>query len=280
MASREVIKSEEVRELFSDKTNDIVENFLKLYESKSSRRTYKSKINKLLFSLEKEVTEITIDDYYAEINKNGQNSHKESFFKFLYAFEYLRNPDGFNSLWIKENLIEEFSKENRKKQTKKKKTNEPLSVLELTTIQQILKKDFTRLELHKMDFCWYMLFELGCSVEEVKELKSNQLANGFITTHLGNNLKIPERFNRMFDELNKRDNNYNGFYTVHVLIAELGEMAGLERKLTPIIIKKTRNANMLTCSNCIESYWNTTDNWFSINNRVICKKCSDELKKN
>jgi hypothetical protein len=283
----DVLNTDVVRSVYSEKTNELVEEFLTYYHNnKRSQASYRSSVNKLLLNdLAKEAREITFTDYVKFIpkkkeGKNSQDTYKEMFIKFLFAFDYLEDPRGFSSIWLKESIIGEFkSKKEEKKKADKKTLNEPLSIPELISIQKVLENDFTKLEMRKMDFCWFMLFEKGCSAEEVKELKSENFIDGMIRINNGNRFVVPAKFNPMFEELNKRESNYTGFYTVNTLIAELGVMAGLERKLSPIIIKKTRNDSFLKCCNCGEIHWNTTNNWVSVNNRIVCVFCSEELKK-
>lgn len=288
MVRRNVLDKETVKSVISERTNEIIEEFLSYYfSSKGSKAVYRSgAYNLLLTDLGKEAWEITFTDYVERIpqkkdGRSSQDTYKEMFIKFLYAFDYLKDPRGFSSVWLKESLIEEFKgkKETRNKTNNKKTPNEPFTLLELTAIHKVIDNDFTKLEMRKMDFCWFMLFEKGCSVEEVKEMKSENFVDGMLTTNSGNEFVVPARFYPMFEELNQRESNYTGFYTVHALIAELGEMAGLDRKLTPSIIKKTRINNLLKCCNCGETYWNTTNNWLSVNNRIVCLSCSEVLKK-
>lgn len=288
MTKREVLNSEITRSLLSGRTNNAIDDFLNYYKSsKRSQSSYRSGVNKLLLDdLAKEAHEITFADYMKVMpqNKNQrtpQDTYKEMFIKFLFVFDYLEDPRGFSSIWIKEDIIKGFTDrtELKKRNIVTKNVSDSLTVPELTAIQKVLEKDFTKLELQKMDFCWYMLFQEGCIVEELKEIKSENLVNGVIITNTGDEYIIPSRFYPMFERLNERESGYTGFYTVNTLIAELGEMAKLERRLTPMIIKKTRNSSMVKCCNCGETYWNTINNWVAVNSRLVCVSCAEEIKK-
>lgn len=236
--------------------------------------------------LSKEAADINFSDYNIvvpkrEEDKSAQSTYRESFIKFLYCFDYLKDSTGFDSIWIKGNLAEEFKKKKIKKNVavKRNSATSPLTLTELLAIQEVLNKDFTKLDMKKIEFCWHMLFKEGCGVEEVKEIKSIHLRNGFIVTNTGNRYKMPSKFFALFKELNNRESGYNGFFTVNDLMEDLGELADLERKLTPSIIKKTRNENILKCGNCGESYENLTENWVSVSGRIVCFECAADLKK-
>ncbi|MBT2257072.1 hypothetical protein [Priestia megaterium] len=289
MLNRDVVNSKIIKSPFSERTNKAIDDFLTYYKnSKRSQSSYRSGINKLLLDdLPKEAHEITFGDYMEVIpqNKNDrtpQDTYKEMFIKFLFVFDYLEDSRGFSSIWIKEDIIKGFTDRNdtQKKTIVSKNINDSLTVPELTAIQRVLNESFTKLEMQKMDFCWHMLFQEGCIVEELKEIKSENLVSGVITTNTGDKYNIPSRFYPMFEKLNERESSYTGFYTVNTLIAELGEMAKLERRLTPIIIKKTRNSSMVKCCNCGETYWNTINYWVAVNSRLVCVNCAEEIKKN
>ncbi|MBS4195790.1 DUF3883 domain-containing protein [Lederbergia citri] len=281
---KEMLKNEEIEEILTKNSIEIIKKFLATY-SKSSISTVRSSVYKLLYEeLEKhEVADLTFNDYKSIIPEDDseittQIRLRSRFFQFLYAFDYLNNPGGFETKWIKDELIKEFSPKEKKSKKKSEKTGS-LTVEELMLIQNVVEAESTKLETLKMQFCWYALFELGLPIEEVrKEITSDSYFNGQIKTTAGV-FNIPVKFHRMFLELSNRDSNYNGFASLESLIANIGIDAGLTKRIVPNMIKNTRRTTTVMCPNCFESYSNEAHNWTSINNRIVCISCSESIKK-
>jgi hypothetical protein len=281
---KDMLINEEIEDILTKNSVEIIKKFLATY-SKSSTPTIRSGINNLLYDeLDKhDVADLTFQDYEAifpedETEITTQMRYKRRFFQFLYAFDYMNNSEGFESKFIKEALIKDFTKE--KKVKKKVEKKEALTIEELILIQNVVEADSTKLETLKMQFCWFTLFELGLPVEEIrKDITSDNYFNSQLKTSLGV-FDIPVKFHRMFVELSNRDGVYNGFATIESLIANVGKDAGLTRRLVPNLIKSTRKTTNVTCPNCFENYTNEAHNWTSINNRIVCVSCAEALKKN
>lgn len=275
------LKPEEIEQILTKNSVEVTRKFLLENYAKSSFPSMRSAIYILLYGeIEKhEIADLTFEDYqsiFSEDNTTSQMLYKKRFFEFLYAFDYLKNPNGFESVWIKEKSIKSFKKE--KKSRGEVKKIDALTLEELMLIQNAVEVDSTKIETLKMQFCWYALFELGLPVEEVrKEIKSNNYSNGQLQIKEGV-FDLPLKFQRMFDGLSN-NSNHNGFRTLDYLIENLGIDAGLERKLIPTLIKNTRKVTFVTCPNCLESYSNEAHNWTSINNRIVCVSCAESLKK-
>lgn len=285
MGKREIVKADEFEDWLDETSRNIVEDFLSGYKKKDN---YSSAIRILLYHdvIKDDVTDLTFDDYMKVIpqNKkklNSQESYKKRFFQYLYALDHLKQPFGFDSIMHKQTLIKEFSEEkNEKPKITDKKEKNPLTVEELLAIQNVLNADSTKLDTLKMQFCWFALFELGLPIEEVrKEITSENYNNGRITTSEGK-LEIPYKFHQMFIDLSKKkESNYNGFATLDTLIANLGRVAKLSRKLLPNMVKNARRTTKITCRNCFIEFSNESQNWTSINNRIVCVECADTIKK-
>ena len=261
--------------------------FLSLYSNQDSKAQYKSAINDLLFyDTEKlDVTELTFEDYKKHIPESkrdfiSKHRYKNRFFEFLYAMDFLKQPSGFETVMHKSILLKEFNKNNEKYENKSvDKKEKHLTIEELMAIQEVINIDSTKHETLKMQFCWYAIFELGLSVEEVrKRITSDNYVDGKINTSIGS-LLIPEKFHQMFIDLSQRESNYNGFATLDIYIENLGIEANLERKLIPSMIKSARNNYMIRCGNCFMSYTNLNYNWRSINDRIVCVYCAEKIKK-
>lgn len=278
-----MLKPEEIEQILTVDSVEIVKKFLSYY-SKRSIVTVRSSIYKLLYEeLEKhDVADLTFEDYKfvipeGDTNITTQIIYRSRFLKFLYAFDYLTNPEGFESIWIKDMLIKEFSKE--KKTKKKVEKTDALTIEELMLIENVVEVESNKLDTQKMQFCWFALFELGLPVEEIrKDISSENFFNGQLKTSEGV-IELPVKFTKMFNELSKVNRQNNGFRTIDSLVANIGIDAGLKRKLVPIMIKNTRKSTIVTCPNCFESYSNEAHNWTSINNRIICVSCAETIKK-
>ncbi|KOR90371.1 hypothetical protein AM231_15400 [Paenibacillus solani] len=107
-------------------------------------------------------------------------------------------------------------------------------------------------------------------------MTSDHFKDGLITTYKNKCYQVPDKFTIIFETLS--DKQYNGFKSLNDIVSRLGIIAEIP-ELKPIRIKNARKANTLTCSNCNNNYTNLVHNWISINERIVCVKCGDEIKK-
>ncbi|WP_153127433.1 hypothetical protein [Peribacillus tepidiphilus] len=286
MATQDKLNAEEIESLLTENSKDIIEQFLTHYGQRS-RANMRSAVYRLLYlELEKDdVSDVTYADYLKIFPNGGKNlltqeNYRHSFFKFLYAFEHLTNPSGFEKTMIKEHEKLQFIqlKEPKVKVVKEKRKN-TLTIEELAKIQKVIEAESTKIDTLKFQFCWYCIFELGMDVDEVKfNIKSDNFSDGILTVN-GDSYKLPERYHYMFELLKERG-DYNGFVTLNDLFERLGNSAKLERKLLPVMVKLTRKGYMVTCGNCKKQFTNLSHNWCSVNNRIVCISCAEALKKN
>ncbi|MBT2667323.1 DUF3883 domain-containing protein [Bacillus sp. ISL-4] len=285
MVKRENVKAEEFEDWLDENSHKIIDDFLSVYKEKEN---HSSAIRVLLYHdiVKDDVTDLTFEDYIKVVptdNKdlNPQQRYKSRFFQYLYALDYLKQPFGFDSVMHKQTLQREFNKEKKSKlkTNAEKSVENALTIEELMLIQNVLDADSTKLDTLKMQFCWYALFELGLQIEEVrKRITSENYFNGKIKTSEGV-FDIPQKFHQMFIELSNRDSNYNGFATLEGLIANLGKVANLSRKLKPNMVKNARKTTTLSCGNCFKEFSNESHNWASVNNRIVCVTCAESIKK-
>lgn len=285
VAKRESVYSNDIDILLPDNSKEAIEHFLSHY-ALSSQANMTSAVNRLLYlEIGKEdISKLNYEDYlsiFPDENKvlNAQEKYKQTFFKFLYSYDYLDLSEGFEQKWIKESEKQQFIKRKERldsNETKKTKPKETLNIEEITSIQRIINLDSTKLTTLKMQFCWFALFELGIEVETLKKIGSYSFNDSFLVVE-NKTYEIPLEFHEMFREMQKRDSN--GFKTVNLFMESLGKHANLSRKLTPVIVKKTRKEYMVTCANCGSDYLNSTQNWLSVNNRIVCITCAGFLKK-
>ena len=286
--AKDILETKEIQSLLSENTNRVISDFLTYYDE-GSHPQYSSAIYKLFYEIGKtEVRELQFVDYIKinnESNRTTQDSYRSAFFQYLFAFELLDNPAGFDDLWIKNSSIKKYEKQKNKLVRKNIEENEeaekeeiPLALVEIAKIEDRLSRDYPKLDMLKKSFLWYMLFQTDCSVGELKVLKSGDFVDGAIKTNNNRTFSVPDCYHTLFEQIDDRS-KYNGFQTINLLIEQLGVLAGVQ-KLTPRRIKNAREANMIVCGNCGNKYSNLAPNWVAVLNRVICVKCAEELKKN
>lgn len=281
------LDNKEMLSVLTEHTQKVVTDFTKHY-SPLSYVQYVSAIVNLFYDLGKDdVVMLNISDlekiqeiFRNKESKGSNDMYTESFFKYIYAFDIIKNPEGFEKVWIKATWVKHFKR--LLKEGKVQKDYIPaLTLEEITNIQQLMDLPYQdNMRMLKISFCWYLIFDTECTVNEILKLvASNYDYNSHtIKTHIGNEYHIPDKYIALFDYLKGRK-SYTGFNTVNEYIAEIGTILKM-RKITPQMIKNSRKENMLTCSLCGNDYSNRKDNWTSINNRIICINCGEELKKN
>ncbi|ASR46569.1 hypothetical protein B4V02_07715 [Paenibacillus kribbensis] len=267
-------------------SKQIISNYLKLY-SESSYKQYLSSIADIFSSTQKEnVRDLTFNDYLPiyqkyinDEQKTAQDSYKESFFKYLYANDLIV-PDGFNGIWLKDDLIRHFLKKmsdsEGSSKNEKLSHNNSLSLSEVLTIDKLLDQEFTKFDTLRMAFVWYLLFETDCSVREILMLTSEHYRDGEIVTYKNKRYIVPDRCKNVFEYLSEKQ--YNGFKNLNSIVSKLGTLAGIS-DLKPMRIKNARKVNMIKCGGCNRNITNISTNWSSVNNRIVCVQCADSLKK-
>lgn len=281
--------AEDIESLLTMNSKQVIEKFLTHY-SESSHANFRSGVYRLLYEdLSKdEVSDINYQDYiklfpYGNNGLKTQEYYRHSFFKFLYVYDHLKAPKGFEKYIIKSKELTRFQslKEKKSGKNNKEKIRKTLNIEELTSIQQILNVNSTKLDTLKMQFVWFAVFELGIEVEELKkDISSDNYFEESSELRLKNDsYKIPEKYALMFKQLNEGDRSKNGFSTINYYFEKLGNLANLEKKLLPRVAKATRKDYMVTCGNCENQFTNLVSNWLSVNGRIICIDCADLLKK-
>ncbi|MDF2039867.1 hypothetical protein P2R12_23275 [Cytobacillus oceanisediminis] len=114
MATQDKLNAEEIEALLTENSKDTIEQFLTHY-AKRSIANMRSAVYRLLYlELEKDdVSDVTYADYLKIFPNGGKNlltqkNYRHSFFKFLYAFEHLKNPSGFEKSMIKDHEALKF----------------------------------------------------------------------------------------------------------------------------------------------------------------------------
>jgi hypothetical protein len=261
----------------------VIDDFLNHYGGKRSRSNYDSAIKTLFKVIEKDdIKKLTYEDFLNVEGNTSQDTYRTSFFKYVYAFDILENPSGFENIGVKANLKRYFqNKLESLTRTKEKSEYKPsLTIEQIERIESFLNiDDADDINIILLGFCWYMLFYTDCMVDELRsEIDSIDFIDGQIVSGLGKVYEIPIRFHPALNHFKKR-NSHTGFAELGTYITKLGKYVGIE-KLTPKTVKKAREQNMLFCAVCGEQHPNTLENWVSINNRIVCNSCANEIKKN
>ena len=285
MISGDKLNAEDIESLLTDNSKKIIETFLTFYKESSHASLRSSIYRTLYYGLSKDdVLNINFQDYKNlfpnETKKlTTQESYRSNFFKYLYAFDHLNNPNGFKTIWIKDTIKRQFKKVTDQEATVKvTKPRRTLNIEELLAIQRIFEANSTKFNILKMQFCWYAIFELGLEIEEVRNTTYVNFYNEKL--HIGEvAYEIPDKFYSMFNVLSQQDRVNNGFASLDVIIEDLGQLINLDKKLLPSTIKQTRKVYMITCGHCGEDQSNLSSKWLSVNNRIVCVNCAEDLKK-
>ncbi|MGC7871542.1 DUF3883 domain-containing protein [Desulfosporosinus sp. SYSU MS00001] len=285
--ARQKLDTKEMLSVLTEQTQKVVSNFLQYYKP-ISHAQYISAISNLFYVLGKDdVALLDINDLreiqeFLKIreNKGSNDKYSESFFKYIYAFNIIKNPAGFEKIWIKEKLISHFNGLSKKTNEVEKEYSPALTLEEITNIQQLMDLDYQdNMKMLKISFCWYLIFQTDCTVNEIIKMVAGDYDynSHTIKSHIGKEYYVPDKYIVLFDYL--KDRTFSGFNTVNEYITELSTIMGM-KKITPQMIKIARKENMIRCSLCGINYTNIKENWVSINNRIVCVNCGENLKKN
>lgn len=249
--------------LSKETQNIIATKFLTHYKGKG-KLDYRSAILRMLNNeiKKKDARAITFDDYLdlkeqmwpGELDsKPSQFTYRESFIKFLYAFDYLKEPVGFEKIFIKDNLIKWFESKVANKSNRVIKKYKPhLTIEQINSIELILSViDYNDIIRVKEAFSWYMLFYTECSIHALRnEVKADNYINGHIVLEDGTQYKVPDKYANLFEYLKTR--TYTG-YDLDSTVLSLGKRIGINI-LKPGDIRQARKENLLLCQSCGDKY--------------------------
>lgn len=275
-----------LRDMFDKNTQDVTNDFLTYYKE-SSHVQYINSIYNMLFEVvgKNNVADLTFEDYEKvlkfydtdERKECSQDRYRSTFFKYLYAFDIVKKPEGFENKWLKKDCINHFNKMKNRKINKE--YTPVLTFGELDRLQQYVNMECeNNKEKMKTSFLYYMLYYTNCSVSELMKMNTDNYKNGEIILNENNKYEVPTKYKDLFTRY-LNDRSYNGFYTINDIIAKLGDILEI-KNLTPQTIKNAKKQNSMCCSLCGEYSLTNLNNWKSVNNKLVCIKCAEELKKN
>lgn len=281
-----------IKNLSLDTQEIISTKFLNQYKGKG-KLDYMSAVLRMLNNEIKktDAREITYEDYISlkqmmwpdeSRKKPSQFTYRESFIKFLFAYDYLKEPKGFEKVFIKTKLIkrveDNYDRQHSKSNKVIKKYKPHLTVEQINSIETILDViDYNDMIRVREAFSWYMLFYTECSINALRsEVKAENYINSSIVLGDGTQYNVPDKFLDFFDYLRSR--TYTGYHLDSTIIS-LGERIGINN-LKASDIRQARKENLISCQSCGNQYLNIIENWKAINRRIICSHCADNLKKN
>lgn len=271
-----------------DNSKDVYDMFLGTY-NKNSATQFRTAILNMIHDVIKKYkfNRFTVEDYRnvikyykTDLNENKtQDSYRDSFFKFLFALEIMDDEYGFTDYFTREQCIKQFEKKAKKDNVDIK--NNCLSFLETMRLEQFVNESFESDEDKlKMSFVAHMLYNEDVDISKLKNAKLKDYNFKTKELHINNvNYHILDKHIQLFEKVLSKKLVHNGMNFINDSITRLGEILDIP-SLTPQKIRNTKNSNTLICPNCKKVYTNTQNNWTSVNGKIICYSCFEELKKN
>lgn len=275
-----------------ERSKSKIKEFLNEYYSEISHATMRGAIERHLFGRNhiEDYRKITYQDYIRlsrDLSNGDFNetsfTNCESFIKYLYANGELINDSGFKDEWFTKDILEHFQGNKNRllgiyKIDKTQKNRTVLNIEELSKIKKFLDIETENTKTYKQQFSWFLLFEVGLAVEDVRKIKLKETYNkGILSLVTGRKIKIPQKFHNHIEK--HKETSQDSFKAVNIWIKDLGESLQIDIPLKPFNIKNTREKMLISCSNCQQVLIRDTDNWLAIEGWIVCKECANELKK-
>lgn len=286
---KEKLDNKEIETTLSESSQKILNDFLSPYADNSKITVKNAILTYYYYDIEKnDFRNWDYDDYLKVLptdttkKLNTKQSYIRNFFLYLLIFDYLNSEKHFDSIWVKEVELQRYissSRKGKKKMDESPNTDNSLTIEEVFAIQNVLETKTEDLQVLKMQFSWYAIFEMGLEISFLRKKLDPNIHYKNETIVVGEEIYLlPDKFKFLFDRLIGKD-YYNGFSSTDIFFEQLGKYAGLERKLIPRDIKITREKLMIECGNCKCKYVNLAEKWVAINGRIVCKDCGEMLKK-
>lgn len=242
----------------------------------SSARTIISALRRLIDETKKaDISDIDYNDYckFVKPYQINQGILKKEFIKYLYAYDLLKNRDGFEQeYWNPEEIRINFEKE--KKGKIKKKYKAFLSFEQIEQIQAFLsgisETDFDNMRL---DLSFYMCFYTDVDSSVLRYADAKDYKDG-IWTIASIDYDIPDRYKSLL--LDMQHNQHSGMNNLYVYIAQLGKHVGIEG-LVPKQISKAKKQFQIACFQCGRTDYVFVDRWTVINGIILCNECAQKI---
>jgi hypothetical protein len=283
-----ILGKESIIEELDKNSQFIIEYFISYYKD-SSALTYRNVFRRICENTnKKQISSLDFQDYCILKQKYNKSQIIPQIFRFLYAFKCLDNSEDFATEFG--NIENYRNKLEKKINSKKEKTYKPvISTRDLDKLIMWVKKaDVNDFDSMRIAFCFHMLFYEGLSVNEVRNLDVKYFELGsFNLQNLETDedpIGVPVKFHSLLEDLKKNESNTK-FSQVNQYISELGEIVGIN-DLHPKDITAARKQRFIVCPECGKDYFASLENWFSVNNYLLCETCfnklpqSERIKKN
>lgn len=259
---------------------EIMEKFLMLYRE-SSHRGYISSISLLYQRVgKKKFAEYTIQDYHncsdiLLLTDVSQNILRTTFIKYLYAFDLLDDPDGFQHEWIKKDIYSHFIKQANMTYEKKEDVQILLKPSMMKVLDDIIDCDEDSSIEDLLDsFFAYMIVYTDCPIDSLrKKFEIHEYRSGNIE-----GFHVDKKYDKVFKYLKDETKAIRLESALKKSTQNILTKLGIEN-MTEVQIRNAAKQHMVLCCNCGKYSSSKSENWKVANGRLVCSQCADELKK-
>lgn len=286
MAKKDDSKDLQIRlEKLSSKTQKVVNDFL-LPKGVRSRPNYLGVIVRTFELLDdKDISALTLDDYDLTLLAfEGQDTNTrciKSFFRYIHTSGFIKSSTDFAVRFYQEDIATRYikPKDKSEKSKAKDKFQPTLTFEQIYRLQEFLSIDYDDIDKLKCSLFCYLLFCTDCQQNEIKhELRATDYQNGKIILKSGKEIEIPAKYEPVFDSVKNRDKNL-GFANFADYLKIVEPIIQIKR-LVPQILINARKENSINCGICGKQFTNVSSNWVCLENRIVCRLCGEEIKKN
>lgn len=228
----------------------------------------------------KSFREYNFVDYKKVVNTftgrdNAQDKYRKSFFRYLFASDYLNNPDRFYEIWIKENELRHFN--NKKNNTSVESVVQViLKPEEMIKLEDLIDcNDSVDFDVLQASFYAFLLVKTDINIDNIR----NKMSVYDYSDGMFGNYIVPPKYGKVFDILKDNHRAKRLTRSFSEAIEKCNQILNVEGML-PKDIRKGSLQYQVLCCNCGEYYSSKSSNWRIANGRLICIECADTLKKN
>lgn len=228
-------------------------------------------INLLEEDIEKDISEVDLDTFTRFIYKTEKGTRVN--FKIGRIQDFLRIVEQDVETRVKPEDLEQFKSSKNDLERDKRKA-EPLNIIDIVKIRNILKNDLNKL------FIFEMVYQLGVTLDELEEITWENYNFDTNTFRFSTRtLRVTEKIANIISSKSKvLSQKTRSAYSYN--ISEIGEM--INRKLIWRDIIETRNEYFFRCSLCNKQYENIPENWALLQFEndvdnvkwIVCKNCT------
>lgn len=262
----------------------ILKNFFNIYSESSVdqiRTTIRSLIKQTDIYDFRNLTYKNFTDFKAT-PKSNKKKLITSFFKYLYSFDILKDPNGFEKCyWDKEKekniFLDRAHSPNKDVKKVSKKFVPALTMEELERLllfeQECITSDDDYFKNKRLAFCFYLLFYHDLKVATVRNIDAKDFNNGILHTK-EKDINIPQAYWNMLEYLKNRQ--ASKFSILDSYIKQLGNIVGIENLLPNSILSK-KEQSTFPCPECGKNILAFSKFWKGVNGMLVCNTCAERL---